>query len=167
VSEASTPAIATAVIVSEGRLLLARRREREDSIVWVLPGGEIEPGEDAAEAAVREALEETGLRVVARQVLGSRIHPATGREMHYVACDVVAGTASIGDADELDAVEWVSIGQLGEFVPYGFFAPVQQHLDELFAGSLARRAADTASSTSGPGMAASPIHQPRDRGGIG
>jgi len=44
---------------------------------------------------VREALEETGLTVEARQVLGTRIHPATGREMHYVAFGVVAGTASI------------------------------------------------------------------------
>jgi 8-oxo-dGTP diphosphatase len=127
------PAIASAVIVQDGRLLLARRREREGSVLWALPGGAIEPGESAEQAAEREALEETGLDVAARRVLGSRVHPATHREMHYVACDVIAGTARIGDPEEHDAVEWVPIGELGEYVPFGFFGPVQEHLDAALA----------------------------------
>jgi 8-oxo-dGTP diphosphatase len=128
------PAIASAVIVQDGRLLLARRREREGSLLWALPGGAIEPGENAEQAAEREAREETGLDVAARQVLGTRVHPATGREMHYVACDVLAGTPFVGDPEEHDAVEFVPIGKLGEYVPFGFFAPVQEHLDAVLAG---------------------------------
>lgn len=127
------PAIASAVIVKDGRLLLARRREREGSLLWALPGGAIEPGESAEQAAEREAREETGLDVAARQVLGARVHPATGREMHYVACDVLAGIPFVGDPEEHDAVEFVPIGELGEYVPFGFFAPVQEHLDAALA----------------------------------
>jgi len=127
------PAIASAVVVRDGRLLLARRREREGSVLWVLPGGAIEAGETAEGAAVREALEETCLTVAAREVLGSRVHPATHREMHYVACDVIAGDARVGDPEEHDAVEWVPIADLPQFVPLGFFPAVQERLDAELA----------------------------------
>jgi 8-oxo-dGTP diphosphatase len=123
------PAIASAVIVQDGRLLLARRREQEGTVLWALPGGGVEPGESVEEAAVRETLEETGLTVEARQLLGSRIHPATKRHMSYVACDVIAGTPHIGDPEEHDRVEFVRIGELSEYVPHGLFEPVQRFVD--------------------------------------
>lgn len=54
---------ARAVVVDqEGRVLLVRHRD-DDRDFHVLPGGRVEPGETAAEAAGREVLEETGLRV--------------------------------------------------------------------------------------------------------
>jgi hypothetical protein len=34
---------------------------------------------------------------------------------------VLAGTARVADADEVDAVEWVPVGDLGGYVPHGFF----------------------------------------------
>jgi mutator protein MutT len=44
-----------------GRVLLLRRAEGEDHAgVWALPGGKLKKGETAAEAAVREVMEETG-----------------------------------------------------------------------------------------------------------
>lgn len=43
--------------------------------------------------------------------------------MAYVACDVVAGTATVVDDDELDSLEWVEHGKLPEFVPYGLWEP--------------------------------------------
>lgn len=62
--------IASAMIVSDGCLLLTRRRQREGSLLWALPGGEIEDGRTASEAAAREVAEEAGLTVAARHVLG-------------------------------------------------------------------------------------------------
>jgi len=48
---------AAAVVVDDGHLLLHRL---EGDPVWALPGGRVEPGEDAAGTVVREMLEETG-----------------------------------------------------------------------------------------------------------
>lgn len=49
---------------SEGALLCVRLRDPSSGVVRVVPpGGAIERGETAAEAAAREALEETGYRV--------------------------------------------------------------------------------------------------------
>jgi len=121
--------VAVAVIIQHGRALLVRRRADDGAPPWVLPGGKLEPGEGPEAAAVREALEETGMVVEARQVLGERVHPASGAHLIYVACDVVAGTARVVDAEEVDAVEWVPVGELAAYVPGGFYGPVQLHLD--------------------------------------
>jgi 8-oxo-dGTP diphosphatase len=124
------PPIAAAVIVKDGRVLMVRRRVSEGALSWQFPAGAVEAGESTADAAVRETLEETGLKVWAAEFLGQRLHPATGRRMTYVACDVLDGEASVADPDELDAVEWVDAARLAELVPLGFFAPVQAYLDE-------------------------------------
>lgn len=126
--QSDKPAIAAAVIVQDGRLLLVRRRVAEGSLSWQFPAGQVEPGESAEDAAVRETFEETGLVVAARRVLGDRVHPATKRQMFYVAADALAGTARVADDDELDAVAWVKSSEISEYIPDPFFGPVQEHL---------------------------------------
>jgi 8-oxo-dGTP diphosphatase len=129
----SRPAIAAAIIVNDRRVLMVRRRISEGQLSWQFPAGEVEAGETSEQAAVRETLEEVGLTVTATKLLGERIHPNTGRTMTYVACDVVEGTAHVADDDELDAVEWCDRATLAQYVPYGLFGPVQDHIDAAVA----------------------------------
>jgi 8-oxo-dGTP diphosphatase len=125
---AASPEIAAAVIVHDGRVLLVRRRVAEGSLSWQFPAGKIGPGESAEDAAVRETLEETGLSVTAREVLGSRVHPVTGKLLAYVACDPVGGTARVASRREIAEVAWCGRGDLGERVPTGFAAEVTAYL---------------------------------------
>jgi 8-oxo-dGTP diphosphatase len=127
----SRPPIAAAVVVNDGQVLLIRRRVAEGSLSWQFPAGEVEAGESAEDAAVREALEEADVKVKATSVLGERIHPATKRLMVYVACDYIDGLARAADADEVAEVAWCEHAQLAKYVPNGFFEPVQRHIDEL------------------------------------
>jgi 8-oxo-dGTP diphosphatase len=63
---------ARAVVVDQqGRVLLVRHCA-EGREFHVLPGGRVEPGETAAEAAEREVLEETGIRVSVGELLWVR-----------------------------------------------------------------------------------------------
>ncbi|RKT05538.1 8-oxo-dGTP diphosphatase [Streptomyces sp. 3211.6] len=123
------PGIAAAIVVHEGRVLMVRRRVSEGQLSWQFPAGEVEPNEAREDAAVRETQEETGLTVKAVKLLGERIHPATSRLMSYTACEVVGGDAHVADTDELAELAWVAHAEIPQYVPYGLFEPVQQHLD--------------------------------------
>lgn len=125
------PLVSMAVVVEGGRVLLIRRSVREGDLSWAFPGGVVEAGESAAEAAVRETLEETGLTVRAVRALGERLHPDTGRLMAYTACHVMGGAARAASPREVSAVSWVGHGELARYVPRGLYPPVQAYLDDV------------------------------------
>ncbi|WP_198164511.1 NUDIX domain-containing protein [Rhodoplanes sp. Z2-YC6860] len=64
----------------DGRIPLVRQyRPAMEAFTWELPAGLLEEGEDAAEAAARELLEETGYPARATHSLGAPASPCTGR----------------------------------------------------------------------------------------
>ena len=128
------PPVAAAIIVDGGRVLMVRRAIAEGSLSWQFPAGAIEAGEDAKHAAKRETREETGLDVEAVEVIGERVHPATGRKMTYVLCRKVgAGDAYVADPDELAEVAWCTRSEVDQLVPGGVWEPVQLHLNRTLA----------------------------------
>ena len=58
--------VVAAVVVEDGRLLLARRREGDHLAgLWEFPGGKVDAGETPPAALVRELAEELGVRAEA------------------------------------------------------------------------------------------------------
>lgn len=103
-----TPVPAVGVVCLKGdEVLLIRRGTPPRLGEWSLPGGRIEPGERAVDAALRELVEETGVeaRILGLIDVVDGIFPEAGR--HYVLIDYVAewtgGEAVAGD-DAADAV---------------------------------------------------------------
>lgn len=123
------PDVAAAVIVHDGRVLMIRRRKKEGALLRAFPAGGVESGETPETAAVRETAEEVGVTVMAVSSLGTRVHPATGRTLHYVACAWVSGDVRVVADDEVADVRWVTRVELPTLVPHGLFSPVQTHLD--------------------------------------
>jgi 8-oxo-dGTP diphosphatase len=80
-----------AIIIEAGRVVLVKRGHPPLAGEWSIPGGVLEVGETLRQAAVREAMEETGLTVEAGDLLGvfDRVLPDdTGRtKYHYVLID--------------------------------------------------------------------------------
>lgn len=89
------PRLAVGVVVfREGRVLLVRRGRPPAEGQWAFPGGSVEIGETLAQAAEREALEETGVVVRAGDPCGCLDviqTDAQGRvRFHYVVIDLLA-----------------------------------------------------------------------------
>jgi 8-oxo-dGTP pyrophosphatase MutT (NUDIX family) len=141
VNHPGTSGVAVTVVTSPLGVLVGRRRDGVPP--WVFPGGKIEPGESSQDAAVREALEETGLRVRATGVIGSRIHPRTGVRVVYVGAVLADGnevhigeelTDSAPSADgALTEVRWVSMRE-AEGLMSDVFDAVFRHLHRALEG---------------------------------
>lgn len=63
---------ATVAIFANKHVLLTKR---DDWAVWCLPGGGLEVGELFAQAAIREAFEETGLHIQLTGLIGVYSRP--------------------------------------------------------------------------------------------
>mgnify|MGYP002153787573 CR=1 FL=1 len=108
------PMVGVGVLIRDGeRYLLIRRAADPDAGLWSIPGGLVEVGEKAADAAVREAREETGLDVEVAEVLGvvDRIvkDESLRVKYHFVIVDYLAtpkGGSLMPASDALDAL-WV------------------------------------------------------------
>jgi ADP-ribose pyrophosphatase YjhB (NUDIX family) len=100
-----------AVIVSEGRVVLIKRRFEPLAGQWSLPGGTLELGETLEAGVAREILEETGLQVDVGPVVEvfDRILLDPDRRVRYhfvlvdYLCRPVGGTLAAG-SDVADAV---------------------------------------------------------------
>jgi 8-oxo-dGTP pyrophosphatase MutT (NUDIX family) len=107
----------TAVILDDhDRVLLTRR---SDNGCWALLGGILEPGEAPGDAVVREAFEETGIRVVPERLAAVTVDPPVvypnGDQVTYLTlvfrCRHVSGEPRVNDDESLD-VRWFAVEDL-------------------------------------------------------
>lgn len=108
---------ATGVVTDDtGRLLLGRRT---DTGAWALPGGIVEPGEEPADAAVREIFEETAViaepEALAAVTLSEETTYANGDIVRYLdlvfRCRATGGSARVNDAESTE-VGWHALDSL-------------------------------------------------------
>jgi ADP-ribose pyrophosphatase YjhB (NUDIX family) len=125
------PKVAAAVlIVQDGRVLLVRRVNEPFRGLWTLPAGFVNGGEDPAEAAERECLEETGLIVrVIRvfDIISGREHPRGADFVIVYLAEVLGG--EMKPDDDADAVEWFDKNNL----PPLAFRATQKVLQSFYA----------------------------------
>ena len=106
------------VLDDDGRVLLGRRA---DSGTWALPGGIVEPGEEPADAAVREIFEETGVvavpEVLAAVTVSGLITYQNGDVVRYLEllfrCRPGGGYARVHDTESIE-VGWHALAALGQ-----------------------------------------------------
>jgi len=107
--------VAAAVIVHNGRVLIARRKAGETHAgLWEFPGGKIEGHETPQECLEREILEELGLSVRAGHILAE----AEDRAGHGRFTIIAVEAGLIGGSMILtvhDDVQWVGWDELRTF----------------------------------------------------
>ncbi|MFD8597285.1 NUDIX domain-containing protein [Kitasatospora sp. NPDC059646] len=129
-------AVTLVVVDEDGRVLLGRRA---DNGRWALIGGIIDPGEQPADAAVRECLEETGVTVRPEALASVTVSPVidhpNGDRAQYLEltfrCRPLAGEARVNDDESLE-VGWFHPDALPEVD-----ASVQERIKLALAGDTA------------------------------
>lgn len=101
---------ANVVILDDSRQQVLLQK-REDFRLWNLPGGMVEVGEAPAEAAVREAKEETGLDVEVIRHIADFNCPQIDEIVHVYDCRVIGGEIVKQGSETLD-VAWFALDQL-------------------------------------------------------
>ncbi len=99
-----------AALVRDGRVLAARRTAPAAAAGrWELPGGKVDPGEDDAQALVREVREELGCDVVVVRWLGLDSPVRPGLVLRAAQVRILAGEPQ---PHEHDAVRWLGPDEL-------------------------------------------------------
>ncbi len=116
------PGGAAVLCVEEGKVLLVRQfRYAYGEVLWEIPAGKLDAGEDPAHAAARELEEETGRRAERMELL-FLLYPTPGytNEKLYVyrAHGVHAGRVHL-DEDEFVSVSLIPVKEAAEMIADG------------------------------------------------
>ena len=142
--------VVAALIVHDGRVLVARRAEgKSNPGLWEFPGGKVEAGETHATALAREIKEELGVDVKVGSHLASNEHayPFATVRLHAYFCEVkLAGeNGPFADKPEPRALEHAEIRYVSpaewnslEFAPAN--TPIAEALRAKLLPELSRKA---------------------------
>jgi ADP-ribose pyrophosphatase YjhB (NUDIX family) len=119
---------------------LIGRRDRRGRLLWSLPKGHLEDGEQPEDTAVREVAEETG---ITGEVVGSLgtidfWFVADGRRIHKTVHHylLVARGGELSDEDvEVEQVEWVPLDQIPDRLAYADERALLDKIPQLVADS--------------------------------
>lgn len=98
----------TGIVIKDGKVLLARHTYGSGKGMLIVPGGYVEYGETPQDAVKREFLEETGVVVEPKKIIGIRFNS----QDWYIAfsAEYVSGQAT-SDHDENDEVVWMDVNE--------------------------------------------------------
>ena len=126
VEEVSAGGLVVDAVEGKAQAAVIARRNRAGRLEWCLPKGHLESGESPAQAAVREILEETGIKGLVIRHLGTidywflgeahRVH----KVVHHYLLSAQGGllTADNDPDAEAEDAAWVPLDELRERLAY-------------------------------------------------
>ncbi|MBF0532906.1 MAG: NUDIX domain-containing protein [Candidatus Omnitrophica bacterium] len=99
---------------AQNRVLLLQRAaaSKNQPLFWEFPGGKVDPGENFADALVREFQEETGLTVSLEKVFGCGEWEREDYRIAYLFMLVTLVSGEVQISREHDAFAWMSALEL-------------------------------------------------------
>jgi 8-oxo-dGTP diphosphatase len=136
-----TPQLAADTIIQlandpRRRIVLIKRKKPPYG--WAIPGGFVDVGESLAQAAVREALEETSTRVTLTALLGCYSNPQRDRRGHTVTLVYIGTTHDTPvAADDAAELALFSVDELPERLCFDHAVILEDYRHFLQTGQAA------------------------------
>lgn len=115
------PTVSAIVLNDRGEILLGQRSDNHE---WSVIAGMMDPGEQPADAVLREVREETGVEVRIERVAGVALHEViygNGDHCHmmntWFRCRAIGGEARVNDSESI-AVGWFAPDALPPMNPF-------------------------------------------------
>ncbi|MBW3568592.1 NUDIX domain-containing protein [Candidatus Parcubacteria bacterium] len=126
-SKPKRPFVGIGVLVQkDGKYLLGKRVGEHGRNTWSVPGGHLEFGETFEDCAVREVLEETGVKIKNIKLLATVNNVFKNEHHHsitiFVVCDWASGEPRTIESDKFTDVGWYKLAEH----PKPLFLPVQE-----------------------------------------
>lgn len=132
------------MILKDGKVLLGKRHDDSDKAdselhgegTWTMPGGKLNFGESFEQAAVREVLEETGLKISHDKLKFISLANDRVSDAHFVTigflCEEFEGEPKVMEPDEITEWKWFDLNNLPEKV----FLPSMEVLKNYLSNKI-------------------------------
>jgi 8-oxo-dGTP diphosphatase len=130
------------ILERDGKILLGKRHpdpEKADSAFrsageWTLPGGKLHWGETIEEGAIREAEEETSIKISNPKVIS--VHNCKNEHAHFLTIGLLAhkwgGEAKVMEPDEITEWQWFDLNNL----PQPLYFPSREVIENYLKGEF-------------------------------
>lgn len=123
---------AGAIVIKDGKTLLAKRKGSHASGSWGSFGGHVDFGEHPTEAVKREAMEELGIEIGNFKFMTCMSFVKDGKQyldVSFVA-ELLSGEPKICEPDKIEEIGWYALNDL----PNPLFEPVRIVLEAIKTG---------------------------------
>jgi 8-oxo-dGTP diphosphatase len=117
-ADAEVLAAGGVVVRDDGRIAVIHRPRYDD---WSLPKGKLDPGESFEDGAVREVLEETGVRGrITGELEATSYADRKGRAklVRWYRMELDGDPSDFAPNDEVDELRWLTPGEAGALLTY-------------------------------------------------
>ena len=120
------------IVIKDNKILMGKRKNAHGDGTWSFPGGHLEFNEELEDAARREVLEETGIKIKNIRI-GTFTNDIFEREgKHYITLFLISehdsGEPEIMEPESCEKWEWIEWNDM----PEPLFIPIQNLLKQNF-----------------------------------